>query len=283
MAFKGITLKRAPLELSASKVTAAVSTVVISVAGVFFGIQRGHSAQIDALQQECDAALERAYDAEARTNFSADTYIARLEYEGEVLQTSNIELGEHGTRLQAVNQDLRARLRQRSATSRDRQPAGLSALGTSYQGAITSGERVAGHFSTDARAPGELEVSHDAALRELDDRARAFEAARLSVEREFRALTEELAYEQWLKTVRQAVEGECRSTWGGRRFNRCAEQVELTLRPLEGSALECITRGHGLPFYTVNPPARSSGQDFLELKRGVVVPCDPTLRDRKPG
>ncbi len=253
---------------------AAVSTVALGVAGVLH--DRAHSSELAELRAECDAALARADDTERRQ----DAYIAELERDTRALLARGEDYREREGQLQASRLELDASLREREAA--------LAELGRRYRAELVAaraaldaaGERLA----ASERERRELEHARGELLDAYGERLLSGEGYRRAAEAEKLELSRTLAYEQWQKTVRIAVEGECQSTWGSRKFQRCARRVEALLRPREQGAIECIIGGYGLPFYAAD---QQQVQVFPEnsavLDRGVVVPCDRSLHDRNYG
>jgi len=251
---------------------AAVSTMALGVAGIFYQQDRAHEAELQQLQFECDTALEHAAGAES----AREGYIAQLETDAQALLRAHTEFIEREEHLQESRVDLDLDLRDSREVIARIEAHYKQALQVAHSEVDSVGDLLALRTSENEH----LEHFRGELLEAYGDQILSNETYRRATRREVSELSRTLAYEQWQKTVRIAVEGECRSTWGARKFERCALRVEGALRPHESGALECIMGGYGLPFYTEDQKVAVFPENSAVLKRGVVVPCDRSLHDR---
>lgn len=94
-----------------------------------------------------------------------------------------------------------------------------------------------------------------------------------------RRVRERLARKSWDEVVMRAVIGECRGRVGQTRFDECESEVTDRLAPYQRKAQQCMAGNFGGTFYfdgmnRSNPPTHG-----VILERGMVVFCDPNLRD----
>ncbi len=264
--------KQGTLSLKLAQVLAALSVATLGVSGAFYKIQIEHEAELAELRGECDAALERAAGVQAER----DAYVARLEQDASSLLESYQSWSTRGAQLQEERLDLDLALREREEALGRTELRYKQALGAAMSDLDAAGTQLA-HANTENER---LEHLQTEILDAFGDRVLAFEGWRRSVEQERRELKTTLAYEQWRKTVGIAVAGECRVSWGARKFDKCARRVEATLLPHEKGAIECIISGYGLPFYAEDQKLLVFPENSIELKQGVVIPCDPSLHDQ---
>jgi len=251
---------------------AAVSTVALGVAGVFYQQDRAHEAELQQLQYECEAALERV----SGTENTRESYIAQLENDSQALLRAHADFVQREEHLQESQVDLDLELRDSRQVIARIEAHYQQALTVAHSKVDSVGDLLALSTSENER----LERFRGDLLEAYGDQILSNETYRRATQREVVELSRTLAYEQWQKTVRIAVEGECRSTWGARKFEKCALRVEGALRPHESGALECIMGGYGLPFYTEDQQVAVFPENSAVLKRGIVVPCDRSLHDR---
>lgn len=96
---------------------------------------------------------------------------------------------------------------------------------------------------------------------------------------DLRRLRKQLARKSWDEVVMSAVQSECRGGAHSARYASCAGEVEGRLEPYAGQAQLCMAQNYGGTFYfdtgnRLNPP-----RNGILLDRGMVVFCDPDLRD----
>jgi len=94
-----------------------------------------------------------------------------------------------------------------------------------------------------------------------------------------RRVRERLARKSWDEVVMRAVIGECRGRVGESRFDDCEAQVTERLEPYQRKAQQCMAGNFGGTFYFDGMNPSNPPNHGVILDRGMVVFCDPKLRD----
>ena len=95
---------------------------------------------------------------------------------------------------------------------------------------------------------------------------------------ESKRVRDRLVRKTWDEVVQRAVIGECKGRSSG-RFDGCAAQVESQLTPFQTKASQCMAGNFGGTFYLEGGNRLSPPTNGVTLERGIVVFCDPNLKD----
>ncbi len=95
---------------------------------------------------------------------------------------------------------------------------------------------------------------------------------------ESKRVRDRLVRKTWDEVVQRAVIGECKGRSSG-RFDGCAAQVESQLAPFQTKASQCMAGNFGGTFYLEGGNRLSPPTNGVTLERGIVVFCDPNLKD----
>lgn len=87
-----------------------------------------------------------------------------------------------------------------------------------------------------------------------------------------------LVRKTWDEVVQRAVIGECKGR-SASRFDACAGEVEGRLAPFQAKASQCMAGNFGGTFYLEDGNRLSPPTNGVTLDRGIVVFCDPNLKD----
>ncbi len=87
-----------------------------------------------------------------------------------------------------------------------------------------------------------------------------------------------LVRKTWDEVVQRAVIGECKGRTAT-RFDACAASIEGKLAPFQAKASQCMAGNFGGTFYLEDGNRLSTPSNGVSLDRGIVVFCDPNLKD----
>lgn len=250
---------------SVALVTAGVG---LAVAPLFANAVAGHrgpdrdaQAEIENLRAERDhyrSMVDRSVHAADRASESAHSMEARL---SQALATNRDSV--------AYAQQLEAELRLRAGWGPD---LARSSAPTPEELADLSVDAVASSDAWSASSPApELPNATPATVTVTQ----FIEADQV----EARKIRARLARKSWDEVVQRAVIGECKGKAGAGRFDGCAAEVEGRLAPFQIKAQQCMAGNFGGIFYFDAGNRFSPPSNGVSLDRGVVVFCDPNLRD----
>lgn len=231
-----------------------------------------------------DSGLHRGGELEER--------VAALEAERNVL-TSRLErtLNE-ADRSAAAERRTQAQLMQALATNRD-SVAYAQQLEAELRLRVGFGPRIERSAPPAGDGPGNMDGSVDptwygsvAVVPDLPSVSRGGGGGGSFAESdaaETRRTRERFARKSWDEVVQRAVIGECKGRFGAGRFDSCADDVETRLSSFQNMAQECIVGNFGGTFYLEDGNRLSIPTNGVTLDKGIVVFCDPNLRDGGEG